>query len=53
MSFLATPTPGNHAGTTAPDGRHCYTICCPPRGGTPPLEVVTGVPGHLHFITFI
>ena len=36
MSFLATSTPGNRAGTTAPSGRHCYVICYPLCGGTSP-----------------
>ena len=36
MSFLATSTPGNHAGTTAPGGRHCYAICYPLCSGTSP-----------------
>ena len=31
--------------TLTPGGRSCYVLYCPPWGGTPPLEVETGIMG--------
>lgn len=31
--------------TLVPGSRRCYVLCCPPCGGTPPLQVETGITG--------